>query len=85
MGKNRYKGKQTKTSRTFYLRSGNYFLFGIGLILVVVGFITLSKGPWNSISSLTLAPVLLVIGYLIVVPFAILYRKKNNDQESKSH
>ncbi len=84
MGKNRYKGKQTKESRTLYLKSGNYLLFGLGLVLIIIGFITLSKGPWNSISSLTFAPILLVIGYLIVVPFAILYRKKNTKQESKS-
>ncbi|MBN2029923.1 hypothetical protein JW824_06720 [bacterium] len=83
MGKNRYKGKQNKESRTLYLKSGNYLLFGLGLVLIIIGFVVLSKGPWNGFSSLTLAPILLVIGYLVIVPFAILYKTKNNRKETE--
>jgi len=55
----------------------NYQLFVIGLLVLTIGFIFLSIGPWNSFWSRTLAPVILVIGYLIVIPWSILYQKKS--------
>lgn len=54
----------------------NYILFLAGLVVILIGYLCLAKGPWDSFCSLTLAPVLLVIGYCVVMPVAILYRKK---------
>jgi len=55
----------------------NYQIFGIGLLVLTIGFIFLSIGPWNSFYSRTLAPVILVIGYIVVIPLSILYQKKS--------
>lgn len=44
----------------------NYILFGIGALVIVVGYIALAGG------SITLAPILLLLGYLVVIPWAIL-------------
>ena len=44
----------------------NYVLFGIGALVIVAGYIALAGG------SITLAPVLLLLGYLVVIPWAIL-------------
>ena len=82
-GKRKYQGRRSKESTMLFFVSGNYLLFGLGLIVIIIGFIALSNGPWNSFSSLTLAPVLLIIGYLVIVPLAILYKKKNNQKESE--
>jgi len=46
----------------------NYLFFGIGLILVVLGFILLGTG------SIVLAPILLVLGYLVFFPLGILLK-----------
>ncbi len=56
----------------------NYGLVGLSLVIILVGYIFLTIGPWDSFSSLTVAPILLVIGYCITLPIAILYKKKNN-------
>jgi len=56
----------------------NYQLFIIGLLVLTIGFVFLSIGPWDSFWSRTLAPVILVIGYLVVIPWSILYQKKSN-------
>ena len=53
--------------------STNYLLFGAGLLVIIIGYILLSIGPWNSYYSLTAAPIFLVIGYCIIIPVAILY------------
>ena len=54
----------------------NYQLFGIGLLIIILGFAFMTKGPVDSFWSLTLAPILLVIGYCLVIPASILYRQK---------
>jgi len=44
----------------------NYALFGVAALIIVAGYIALSRG------SITLAPILLLLGYLVVIPWAIL-------------
>ena len=46
----------------------NYVLLGVALAVIALGFVLLGQG------SITLAPVLLVIGYLVLVPIAIMKR-----------
>ena len=54
----------------------NYILFTIGVTLLLVGYAAMATGSVNSFQSLTLAPILLFIGYIIVIPLALVYRKK---------
>jgi len=44
----------------------NYILFGLGAVAILAGYIFLSRG------SITLAPILLLTGYLILIPWGIL-------------
>lgn len=46
----------------------NTMFFGIGLILVIIGFILLATGD------ITLAPIVLVVGYLVFFPLGILLK-----------
>lgn len=48
----------------------NYYIFAAGLVAIILGYFTLSQG------SITLAPILLVLGYCVILPIAILYRAK---------
>jgi len=62
----------------------NYVLFGIALVVLIVGYICLGYGDDpNHPVTLTLAPILLVIGYLII-PFAIMARGKPESAEPES-
>ena len=69
--------KQKKTQ--FPLNTKNYQLFGIGILIIILGYMALSKGPADSFWSLTLAPILLVIGYCVIIPIAIIYKKKSGN------
>ena len=60
------------------LSKTNYILFGIGLILIILGYILMGKGEVYSFQSLTLAPIMLFIGYIIVIPTSLIYRDKNS-------
>ena len=54
----------------------NYILFSIGLALVIFGYIFMATGEVNSFQSLTLAPVMLFLGYIVVIPASLVYRDK---------
>ena len=56
----------------------NYILFGIGLTLIILGYILMGKGEVYSFQSLTLAPIMLFIGYIIVIPASLIYRDKSS-------
>lgn len=60
------------------LAPGNYIMMAAALVVIAVGFITLSKG------SITLAPVLLVLGYCVLVPLSLLVKFPPTSQ-SKSN
>ncbi len=49
-------------------RRKNWILFGAGLVAIAAGFAMLAMGD------ITLAPILLVGGYLVLIPWAILTR-----------
>ena len=53
----------------------NYFIFGIGVIAIILGYILMGYGEVNSILSLKIAPFILFIGYIILIPISILYKK----------
>ena len=52
--------------------SKNLKLYYIAVAVIVLGYIILSLGGANSFTSLTLGPIVLVIGYLIAIPIALL-------------
>jgi Flp pilus assembly protein TadB len=70
--------KKRKAAVDFPFVKKNYILFLIGLVVVVLGFITLAMGD------ITIAPILLVIGYCVIIPVAILY-SNNHGKKAEEH
>ena len=54
----------------------NYFLLFGGILLIILGYIIMSYGEVNSFQSLTLAPITLFFGYIILIPIALIYKGK---------
>jgi ATP/ADP translocase len=73
--------KQTKKVRVspfnIYWEKKNYHFLALGIVVVIIGFYLMSVGAWNSFSSLIIAPILLVVGYVLIFPLSIFYRKKD--------
>ncbi len=65
-----------------YWEKKNYLLLGIGFAILILGYIFMSMGNWDSFPSLVISPILLVIAYLLIFPAAILYKKKKVVQEN---
>jgi hypothetical protein len=53
----------------------NYILFGVALLVLLVGYLLLWKG------SITAAPILLVVGYCVLIPIAIIIRPNTTEAE----
>jgi len=62
----------------------NYLIFGVAILVIIIGYFIMAKGETYSFQSLTLAPIVLLIGYLVIVPIAILYRKKDRSSQNSS-
>jgi hypothetical protein len=52
----------------------NSALLGLGVAVLVVGYMSLAKG------SLTLAPLLLVTGYCVMIPASLLVRGTGSNE-----
>lgn len=55
----------------------NYLLFGIGVAIVILGYLIMATGEVDSTQSVTIAPLLLFLGYVVIIPVSIMYRKKS--------
>ena len=55
----------------------NYQLFGIGLTIIILGYILMATGETESIQSIKIAPVILTVGYCVLIPAAILVKPKD--------
>ena len=53
----------------------NYLIFGIGVLLIIIGYLLMGYGGVDSILSLKISPFILFIGYIILIPMSILYKK----------
>ena len=82
MARNREKRKRRNAATGIVFTTGNYAIFGIALAVILLGYLALSQGPATSFSSLNIAPILLITGYCILVPLAILYQKSKSDTKA---
>ena len=57
----------------------NYQLFGIGLMIIILGYILMATGKTESVQSIKIAPLILIVGYCVLIPAAILVKSKNKE------
>lgn len=60
-----------------YWDKTNYIFLFLGILSIILGFYLMSIGPWDSTASLVFSPILLFLGYVLIFPASILYRKKS--------
>ncbi|MBN2088892.1 hypothetical protein JW964_04740 [candidate division KSB1 bacterium] len=77
---------EQKVEPIYGLRS--YFILGLGLIVLVVGYYFLAqpasdpgKPAAEGFLSLNVAPILLFIAYLIIIPVALLLKRPKKTEE----
>ena len=68
--------KNKKTLRfSWPYKRKNYVLFGVGVFVIIVGYLIMYSGEVDSFQSLVISPLLLLAGYLVIIPMALLSKK----------
>ena len=62
------------------LNKKNLILIGIGILLLIIGFICLGTGPADNPVSLSVAPIILTIAYVVIIPLGILFSGKDENK-----
>jgi uncharacterized ion transporter superfamily protein YfcC len=78
------KGKGTRKVRkeeVFPFGRENYLILLAGLVVIIAGYVALSEKTVTGFLPLTLAPILLVLGYCVIIPVGIMYRKKSREDQ----
>ena len=74
---------QPPTSRSLkdlpYARQNVQFI-AAGIVTILIGYLCLAQPPVDGFLSLTLAPILLVIGYCVLVPIGLLIGGKRETE-----
>jgi hypothetical protein len=81
-----------KNSWELPLIKKNLQILGIGIIVILVGFglmatgiteeAAVPDGTWNNPLAVSVAPIVLLIGYCVIIPYGIMKFFKGNESES---
>lgn len=83
MAKQTIKARSTQSAPkwNFPLQKQNFIIIGIGIVVILIGYLlmatgiteepALPNGKWNNVLAVSIAPILLVIGYCVIIPFGI--------------
>jgi hypothetical protein len=74
--------KQKALPSVLPLTKINYQILALGILSIVLGYIALGQDPWDGTMPLVVAPILLVIGYCVLVPVGILFRRNKSIEGS---
>ncbi len=66
--------RKSRVDERLPLTRENYIIIGVALLVIIAGYIAMIMDRVEGFLPLVLAPILLVIGYCVLVPLGILYR-----------
>jgi len=73
---NKAKGVHKPKQATAIMSKRGLYLFYIGLVFIGIGFILMAQPPVDGFMSRTLAPLVLVFSYLILIPISLFMKDK---------
>jgi|ADurb_Gly_01_Slu_FD_contig_21_874516_length_422_multi_3_in_0_out_0_1 membrane protein CcdC involved in cytochrome C biogenesis len=82
MAKIQKKNEKSKVEWNFPLIKQNYLILLIGIGTILLGYLLMAtgitetsatlNGKWNNFFAVDLAPIILVIGYCVIIPYGII-------------
>lgn len=83
------KSKKQQTSKfskkkefSFPLERENFMIIGLGVLLLVIGYVLMSQNSVDGFMPTVVSPILLVAGYCVVIPYGILKKPKSEITET---
>lgn len=78
--------KKSAVKWEFPLEKNNLMIIGVGLLVILIGYMLMATGvtedpavadgKWNNPMAVTIAPILLIIGYTVIIPYGIIKKFK---------
>lgn len=62
------------------LEKENFIILLVGIIVIVLGYVLMASGGVEDAMALVIAPIVLIFGYCVIIPFGILYKKKSSSK-----
>ncbi len=56
----------------------NLYIFLASLGVIILGYILMALGDTYDVLSLYISPIVLTIGYVIILPFSVLYKRNKS-------
>ena len=67
----------------FPLHRENFLILGVGVLVIAAGYLAMLEGSVEGFLPVVAAPILLVLGYCVVIPIGILYRKRGSTRNAE--
>jgi ABC-type lipoprotein release transport system permease subunit len=83
ISKSRKSSIKAKREISLPLEKTNFIIIGIGVAVLIIGYLLMSGNSVDGFTNTVIAPILLVLGYCIIIPYGIL--KKAKKTESPAH
>ncbi len=82
MAKIKEKKQEQEVHFRFPLTRTNFYIIFLGIVVLVTGyvFMAIPDNP-DAFMTRTLAPILLVFAYLIIIPIGLFYREKKVEKQ----
>ncbi len=68
------RANKTSIFHSWPFNKKNYMLFLIGLVTIILGYILMYTGDTSSFQSIVIAPIVLVLGYCVIIPISIMIK-----------
>ena len=76
--KEKKKKEKDRIAFRFPLTRTNFLILAFGVVVLAVGYIFMAiPDDPDAFLTRTLSPIILVIGYLVIIPIGLFYREKN--------
>ncbi len=64
----------------FPLDKSNLMIIGFGILLLIIGYILMTENSVNGFLPTVISPILLVLGYCVVIPYGIIKKPSKTPQ-----
>jgi len=65
-----------KKEISFPLEKTNFLILGLGIIVLIIGYVLMSENSVDGFLPTVVSPILLVLGYCVIIPYGILKKTK---------
>lgn len=88
MAKAKSQLKKTQKAKVEHLHIAltktNFMIIASGILMIIIGYVFLSQNSVDGFLPTVAAPIFLVLGYCVIIPFGILYKDKSSKPDTET-